>query len=57
MWLQARMDEDFGFQVFLGPVRQRFHTRYNEAFDRITPILLEALADYSPQSIRVVAGA
>ena len=56
LWVQLRLDEGFGLQFFMGPVRRRFHARYNEVFDRVGQIVMAGIANYGPMEIRIIAG-
>ena len=56
IWLQVRIDEDFGFQMFLGPIREKFRQRYEQVFDRITQILMPEISRYNPRKMKITFG-
>lgn len=40
----VRIDEDFGFQLFMGPVKSTFKEKYREAFNHYEGMILENLS-------------
>ena len=53
IYLQFRMDEDFGSKLFFGPVRRKFNEKYADTFQHVVQAVQSSVKNLDPTDAKL----